>query len=132
MKQMVRWMVGGALALGMVAAGCATSSRVQQAETALVASGFRQVTSFTAEQQRLLNTLPADKLSTVKRKGQLYYVYPDHARHLAYVGTPDDYQTYLNLLRDRQALQDTRAEVEVRMTGFDDNVAWEAAWPGGW
>jgi hypothetical protein len=132
MKQMMQWMVGSVLALVMVAGGCVTSSHVQQTETALVASGFKQVSSFTAEQQRLLNTLRADKLSTVKRKGQLYYVYPDHARHLAYVGTRDDYQAYLNLLQDRQALQDTRAEVEVRMTGFDDNVAWEAAWPGGW
>jgi|WetSurMetagenome_2_1015567.scaffolds.fasta_scaffold285352_2 hypothetical protein len=131
MKQIMLIFTTSAVALVLLAAGCATS-RVQQTETTLTASGFKTVSSFTPEQQRLLNTLPAHKLSTVKRKDQLYYVYPDHVRHVAYVGTKDNYQTYLNVLQDQQAIRDTRAEVEVRVTGFDDNMAWDAAWPGGW
>jgi hypothetical protein len=77
--------------------GCATTGSTQNKESMLVASGFKTITPKTAVQQQKLQQLPAGKMAMVNRNGRTYYVFPDAAQNLAYVGGPKEYQAYQQL-----------------------------------
>ena len=46
----------------------------------------------TAAQQQKLKSLPPDKVSAIQKDGKTYYVFPDVAHNLAYVGGPKEYK----------------------------------------
>jgi hypothetical protein len=71
--------------------GCATAMK---AEDALTASGFRARPAATVEQQEQLKSLPARKVSSVQKDGKKYFVYPDAARNIIYIGQSAEYQRY--------------------------------------
>jgi hypothetical protein len=120
-------------ALVALPTGCATSKEkqaIQQTENMLMASGFKVIPATTPDQQQQLKTLPAGRVSAVRRKGQAYFVYPVHARNVLYVGKNAQYLAYQQLAQ--------QAHVEVLVHQEDQAIdrsltspGWEAPW-GDW
>ena len=129
----MRLMILGAVALMALATGCATSKEkqaVQQTEKMLLASGFKIIPATTPDQQQQLKTLPAGRVSAVRRKGQAYFVYPVHAQNILYVGKNAQYLAYQQLAQ--------KAQVQVLVHQEDQAIdrslsspGWEAPW-GDW
>jgi hypothetical protein len=131
-------MLTTATALLAIVTGCKTTP-IQRTERLLTQSGFKAVPARTAAQQQQINTLPPAKVSLVKRKGQTFYVYPDHARNILYVGNKPQYQAYQvaaqdqYLAKDAKLLRDASAssalsEDSLEMSGAVPN--WEQMWDG--
>ena len=95
-----------------------------------VASGFKIITATTPVQQQMLKTLPASRVSAVRRNGQIYFVYPVQARNVLYVGKNSQYLAYQQLAQQRQEAALVNQEVE----SINRSLAsprWEAPW-GDW
>jgi hypothetical protein len=93
----------------VLVAGCATSP-VKRTESMLTKSGFKAVRASTAAQQQEMSSLPPDKISSVKRQGTVYYVFPDPAQNTLYVGNKAQYQAFKQALSDLQLEQDAKME----------------------
>jgi hypothetical protein len=96
-----------ATALLAIVTGCATTP-AQRTEKLLTQSGFKAVPATTAAQQQQINALPPAKVSLVKRKGQTFYVYPDRARNILYVGNKAQNQAYQIAVQDQYLAQDAK------------------------
>jgi len=131
----------GALALGTMTPGCATSKATSTTST-LAMSGFKVIPATTPDEQQQLKTLPAGKVSLVKRKGTAYYVYPDHAHGVLYVGKKAQYEAYKNTLEglqlaaeDAQSARESRGEAlvnqEADVLSAYDTPGWGSGW-GAW
>ena len=136
MKQLLILTAG--LALMFVIPGCATSP-AKRTEALLAQSGFKPVKVATAAQQQRMNALPAARLSRVQRKGQTYYVYPDPARNLLYVGNKAQYDAYQIAAQDEYLAQDAKLvnDASVRPVLSEDAAemsgagpTWEEIWEG--
>jgi hypothetical protein len=103
-------------ALACLIAGCATSP-VKQTERLLTQSGFKALKATTPEQLQLVKTLPAEKVSPVKRKGQVYYVYPDQGRNFLYVGNKEQLQLYRRAVQDQYLAADGKLLREAHESG---------------
>jgi hypothetical protein len=68
----------------------------------LVASGFKVITPKTAKQQQKLQSLPPGKVTMIRKAGKTYYIFPDPAHNLAYVGGPKQYRQYQQLRADNK------------------------------
>jgi hypothetical protein len=99
MKQIrVPFQMVSAIALLALTVGCATTqTSTQSRESMLVASGFKTVTPKTPAQQQKLQKLPPGKVTMIQKAGKTYYIFPDPARNVAYVGGPNEYQAYQQL-----------------------------------
>ena len=103
MKQiLISFRIFPAIALLALAVGC---SNVPSKEKSLVAAGFRLSVPKTAAQQQKLKSLPPDKVSTVQKGGKTYYVFPDVARNVAYVGGSKEYETYRQIRLQKKKLE---------------------------
>ena len=102
------------LALFAFVAGCASTKRTEQM---LTEAGFKPVVASTARQTQHLNSLPADKLSVAKVNGKTFYVFPDPKHNQIYVGNPQDYQDY------QQILQYSKIEGQNRVMAVEDQAA---------
>lgn len=127
-----------ALALAVVVTGCATSP-AQRTGKLLAQSGFKPVVASTAAQQQRLHSLPLDRVSVVKRQGKTYYVYPDPARNVLYVGKQAQYQAYQTAVQDRYLTEDARLSARVAEAPVftQDSLemggggpTWEEIWQG--
>jgi hypothetical protein len=85
--------IGGAFALLLLAAGCASNQPTQSEADMLIASGF-QVRTPTSTQQTKLQSLTAGQISQIQAHGLNLYVYPDWPNGRVLVGGPAQYQTY--------------------------------------
>jgi hypothetical protein len=94
------------LAVVALAFGCAT----QQTEKLLSTAGFktRSLSSPTAQQH--LTTLQPGKITSVKRGGKTYYVFPDPARNQLYVGGEAQYQKYRQLRAQQRLAEEEMIE----------------------
>ena len=129
----IRLMILGAVALVVLATGCATSKEkqaVQQRQEMLLAAGFKVIPATTPDQQQQLKTLPSGRVSAVRRMGQAYFVYPVHAQNILYVGKNAQYLAYQQLAQ--------QAHVNVLVHQEDQAIdrslsspGWEAPW-GDW
>jgi hypothetical protein len=106
-----------------LAAGCAST---KPTENLLTLAGFRPVAAQTARQQQQLEALPHDKVTRIQRKGKTYYIFPDLAHHLAYVGSPKEYRNYQQLSSDYQLSNGTLATAKV---DEDEPSGWDG-WDG--
>jgi hypothetical protein len=107
-KLLSRWLGAGCVAaLLAVAPGCATSP-VKRTEQMLTQSGFKVVQVVSAANRDQMNTLPANRISTVKRNGKSYYVYPDHARNVLYVGNKAQLHAYQEAVDNLRLAQDAK------------------------
>ena len=111
-------------ALLAVATGCASTAqqRMQQTENLLLASGFHVVPAATSAQQAHLQTLPPGKITSVKRNGKTWYVFPDAARRQLYVGTPFEYQNFQGYAQDATLLH---AQLETANLA-QDSIGWSS------
>ena len=77
--------------VGLLLGGCAgTPSTVNQ----LSLAGFRVVPAGSDPQLGQLRSLPDHNLSVVRRKGVVFYVYPDKSDKFAYIGGQKQYENY--------------------------------------
>ena len=106
------------LALLALAVGC---SSLPSKEHTLQAAGFTARVPKTASQQQKLKSLPPDKVTVVQKDGKTYYVFPDAARNLAYVGGPKEYEAYHQIRLQKKKLEAIEAKEEA------EQIDW-----GGW
>ncbi|OLA96575.1 MAG: hypothetical protein AUH19_06795 [Verrucomicrobia bacterium 13_2_20CM_55_10] len=117
-----------AAAYAAVLAGCAsTQTSTQNRESMLVASSFKVITPKTAAQQQKLQNLPPGKVTMIQKKGKTYYIFPDPARNVAYVGGPKQYRNYQQLRAENKL---TREDLETAEMYQDAEMQW-SMW-GGW
>ncbi len=110
-----------ALAAAFAVVGCSTA---QKTENLLSAAGFKAIPATTPQQQAHLKTLPAHKVTMVVRDGKTYYVFPDQAHKVLYVGQDAQYQEY-----QRLRLQNQMAEDQVQAAEMNSEYGW-GAWGG--
>ena len=118
----------GVIMLLALAVSCSTTqTQTQNKENLLIAAGFKVIIPKTAAQQQKLQTLPVGKVSLVQKNGQIYYVFPDVANNQAYVGGPNQYQTYKQLRLANQLSNENLQAAEMRQDAEMNLGAW-----GGW
>ena len=101
-----------------LASGCAST---RQTEDLLSAAGFKARPATNAVQQAQLKSLPAHKVSTIEKGGKKYYVYPDAAKNVIYVGDSAQYEQYQKL-RKQQEWAEEQANPAVQLQ--DDTAFW--------
>ena len=99
--------------------GCSTT---KSTENMLSASGFKMIPANTPEREAHLNSLPANKISTVMREGTQYYVFPDKKNNVLYVGREQQYQAYQKLRIQNQMAEEQLSAAEM-------NASWGAWGP---
>jgi len=102
-------------------AGCATTKHT---ETFLIAAGFKMVMATTPKQEQRLKALPPGKITPVQRNGKTYYVFPDVAHNQIYLGTPNEYQNYRQILADSKIAEQDRMGAEMLSADGDDWNEW--------
>ncbi len=124
-------LVGLTLIAGL--AGCATPEQkaaTRQKENMLQAAGFKAIAATTPDQQQMLKTLPAGRVSAIRRNGQVYFVYPVHAKNRLYVGTNSQYLAYQQAAQVTQEHALVKQEVEAINRSVSSS-GWDAPW-GDW
>src|SRR5881296_4656283 len=105
-RPIVHYSIAAACAALLI--GCAsTQTSTQNRESMLAASGFKVITPKTAAQQQKLQKLPPGKVTMIQKKGKTYYIFPDPAHNLAYVGGPNQYQQYQQLRADNRLAKES-------------------------
>lgn len=126
-------LVPAALLAAALLAACAGMRRREEfrTEDTLVSAGFIPRAADTPERQALLARLPPLKLVKRQWQGRTIYAYADpQACHCAYIGGPDEYAAYRQLLVQRAEEGDVEdvAEMQEGDAGFD----WGPWGPYGW
>jgi hypothetical protein len=93
--------------------GCATT---KQTEDLLSAAGFKTQPATTPEQQAHLKSLPAHTLTPVQRAGKQYFVYPDVAHNVLYIGQNAQYQEYKKLRQEQKSAAEVQLSPTARET----------------
>lgn len=114
----------------LLAAGCATTPTV---ENQLTAAGFRVVPATTPPQLQHMQTLPDHKITVAQRKGRTFFVYPDKAGKILYVGGQKQYENYQQLRMQNQiATQNMEIAAMDRQTAEIDSWNNWGMWGPGW
>jgi hypothetical protein len=122
------FLTGVAVACTVLSVGCAsTQTSTQNKESMLAASGFKTITPKTAAQQQKLQNLPQGKVTMIQKKGKTYYIFPDPAHNLAYVGGPNQYKQYQQLRADNRLAKESLETADMYQ---DEEMQW-SVW-GGW
>jgi hypothetical protein len=122
------FLTGVAVTCTVLSVGCAsTQTSTQNREAMLAASGFKTITPKTAAQQQKLQNLPQGKVTMIQKKGKTYYIFPDPAHNLAYVGGPKQYQQYQQLRADNRLAKESLETADMYQ---DAEMQW-SVW-GGW
>ena len=83
--------------------GCSSTSTTTtaspQKESLLQQAGFHTMTVTTPTQKQHVEALPVGKVSAVKYKGKLYYVYPTAQKDRIYYGKQAQFNAYKQSLR---------------------------------
>jgi hypothetical protein len=94
-------------AVGALMAACQTTgtnnAAVAQKEGLLTQAGFKSKAVTTPKQQQQVSQLAVDRVSAVKYKGKVYYVFPTGQKDHILVGTQAQFNTYKQALRTQQA-----------------------------
>jgi len=124
-------LVGSVALVAILATSCKTHQPTQQTQDVLLGSGFKMVTPSTPDQQALLKKLPPGKFTVVNRKGKTWYVFPDLSHNQAYVGTPDQYQSFKLSYQDEQLTGSEMGEANLAQDSAEWG-AWDAlgVWGG--
>jgi len=93
----------------------------------LAASGFKAISPKTATQKQKLQNLPPDKVTMIQKAGKTYYIFPDPANKVAYVGGPKQYEQYQQLRAENKL-----AKENVEMADMYQDTAMEWSMWGGW
>ena len=118
----------GVTALVALAVGCTTTNTNTDL---LSAAGFRRFPADTPQKQELLKTLTPGRLTLITYKGKQFYVQPDVANNLAFVGTPAEYQTYQQLRLARQLSNENLMATQMNQNAMMGWGAWGPGFYGG-
>jgi hypothetical protein len=136
MKQIASFNMIGVIALLALTVGCATTeTSTQSKESMLVAAGFKTITPKTAAQQQKLQQLPPGKVAMINKAGKTYYIFPDPAHNVAYVGGPKQYQSYQQLRIENRLAEENFETAEMYqepMMGWGSWGGWGTGWGVGW
>lgn len=113
------------IALAVIAVGCA--SNLRDKENLAAAAGFQRITPSSPEQEATLKSLPAGRVSPVTYEGKQYFVLPDAANNQAWVGGPNQYQSFQRLRLERQISNNNLQAAQMNQLA---SVNW-GSW-GGW
>jgi hypothetical protein len=112
----------------VLSVGCAgTQTSTQNRESMLVASGFKTITPKTTAQQQKLQNLPPGKVTMIQKNGKTYYIFPDPAQNVAYVGGPAQYQQYQATRTDNRLAKESLETAEM----YQDTAMEWSVWSGG-
>ncbi len=104
--------LGLLVALGIMFAGCATTTPMQT-EMDLGSCGFKWKVADTPEKLKHLETLPQRKIVRHQEEGKDYYIYADAQEcKCVYVGDEKAYQEYKQLVYDRRKVSSANMDVE--------------------
>ena len=136
MKKILCWTlvnVFTATAIVSLMPGCATvesnnaAIAKSQKEMLLTQAGFRTKTVTTPTQQQRVNQLAPNRVSAVKYKGKLYYVYPSGKKDQIYVGRQAQFDAYKQALEQKKA--SLQAEQSAQMLAGSPTWVGETAGP---
>ena len=82
-----------------------SQSAVAQKEAMLTQAGFKSKTVTTPKQQQQVSQLAVDRVSSVKYRGKVYYVFPTGNKSQILVGTQAQFNAYKRELQGQQATQ---------------------------
>ena len=122
------------VAVAIAMAGCASTSQTstsQSKESMLVAAGFKTITPKNATQKQKLQNLPPGKIAMIQKNGKTYYVYPDAANNMAYVGGPAEYQAYKQQRAVNKLAEENLETAEMYQDAEMNWGAW-GGWGAGW
>jgi len=125
----------GGVALVCVMAVCQTANgsamATSQKEMLLSQAGFKTKTVTTPKQQQLVSQLAENKVSAVKYKGKLYYVYPTAKKDQIFVGRQAQFDAYKEALQAQQASQQAsqKANQQAQMLSGSPERVGETAGP---
>lgn len=101
----------------VMASGCASTGHK---ENMLSAAGFKAIAANSPQRVEHLNSLPDDRLTTASLNGHNYFVFPDRAENVLFVGQESQYQQYQKMRLDNQMPEASvhTAEVGDEWTGW--------------
>jgi hypothetical protein len=131
MKKILTFKFLAAIALAVLAVGCASNNTMLDRENAAIGAGFKIITPTKPEQLTLLQKLPPDKVTPINYGGKLYYVLPDLANKQAYVGGPKQYLVYKQFRQKQKNNYETYEATPDKVTVTEVNAMNWGEW-GGW
>ena len=102
-------LVAGCQTVATNQAGIAASKK----EVLLAQAGFKAKTVTTPKQQQQVSLLAVDKVSAVKYKGKLYYVFPTGKKDQILVGKQAQFNAYKQALQAQQPSQKTQQQQQM-------------------
>jgi hypothetical protein len=107
--------------------GCSTTSTTRNSENMLSAAGFKAIPANTPQREEHLRSLPADSLTVANLNGHNYFIFPDPAENVLFVGQQPQYQQYQRMRLDNQM-----ALAQVNTISVDDDWTRWTAWGRRW
>ena len=102
-------LVAGCQTVATNQAGIAASKK----EVLLAQAGFKAKTVTTPKQQQQVSLLAVDKVSAVKYKGKLYYVFPTGKKDQILVGKQAQFNAYKQALQAQQTSQKAQQNAQM-------------------
>ena len=114
-------LIGGAFALLLLAAGCASNQSAQTTRSEadmLIASGFQSRTPNQTQRDKL-QSLTAGQISQIQTRRLTLYVYPDWPNNRVLIGGPVQYQAYQQYRLSRHLSAENPPQVYHGPSSFD-------------
>jgi hypothetical protein len=125
--------IGAVLALLAACQTTGTGDVVAQKEALLAQSGFRTITVTTPAQQQAVSGLTTGKVTAVKYKGKLFYVFPTGTKDKIYYGHQKQFNAYKQALAaayaSHPAAQTAAQQGQAQMAGQSLMPTLETAGP---
>jgi hypothetical protein len=113
--------IGAVLALLAACQTTGTTDVVAQKESLLSQSGFKVITVTTPQQQQAVSQLTVGRVTAVKYKGKLFYVFPTGTKDKIYYGHQKQFNAYKHALAaayaSHPAAQTAAAQGQGQMAG---------------
>jgi hypothetical protein len=125
--------IGAVLALLAACQTTGTTDVIAQKEALLTQSGFRTITVTTPAQQQAVANLTVGRVTAVKYKGKLFYVFPTGTKDKIYYGHQKQFNAYKQALAaayaSHPAAQQAAASGQGQMAGQSLMPTMEGAGP---
>ena len=125
--------IGAVLALLAACQTTGTTDVIAQKEALLTQSGFRTITVTTPAQQQAVANLTVGRVTAVKYKGKLFYVFPTGTKDKIYYGHQTQFNAYKHALAaayaSHPAAQQAAAQGQGAMAGQSLMPTMETAGP---
>jgi hypothetical protein len=125
--------IGAVLALLAACQTTGTTDVIAQKEALLTQSGFRTITVTTPAQQQAVANLTVGRVTAVKYKGKLFYVFPTGAKDKIYYGHQTQFNAYKHALAtayaSHPAAQTAAQQGQAQMAGQSLEPTMEGAGP---